>query len=104
IGAEPRKDDRDATANCSARGKCAVGAGEQKRPLTRPLPGRHLGSLQVKLAHHTTQRNRSLDKPVFGFAECEDPRNAKFGSKFVRSHHNLLSCEVIVADWGGTAA
>jgi hypothetical protein len=103
IGAEPRKDDRDATANCPARHKCPVRAGEQKRPLTRRLPGGHLRSLQVKLARQTVERNRSLDKPVFRFAESENPRNAKFGIKFLGSHHNLLSCEVIVADWRATA-
>ena len=31
VGAEPREDDRDATADCPARRKSAVGAGEENR-------------------------------------------------------------------------
>jgi hypothetical protein len=76
VGAEPREDDRDAAADCLARRKRAVGAGEEDRPLARSLPGGQVRSLQVKLARNSVERNRGLDRPVFRFDEIEDAGNA----------------------------
>src|SRR6202047_34522 len=102
-GAEPREDDRDAAADCPARRKSAVGAGEEDRPLARQLPGGQLRSLQVKLARHTVERNRGLDQPVFRFDEIENAGNAEFGSKLLGLHRSFLSREIIIADCGAAA-
>src|SRR4029077_10910071 len=89
-GAEPREDDRDAAANCLARRKRAVGAGEEDRPLARSLPGGQVRSLQVKLARNSVERNRGLDQPVFRFDEIENAGNAEFGSKLLGLHRRFL--------------
>ena len=90
VGAEPREDDRDATADCPARRKSAVGAGEENRLLARRLPGSQVRSLQVKLARHTIERDLGLDQPVFRFNEIENAGNAEFGSQLRGLHRSFL--------------
>src|SRR5580692_12181762 len=102
-GAEPREDDRDAAADCLARRKRAVGAGEEDRPLARRLPGGQLRSLQVKLARDAVERDRGLDQPVLRFDEIENASNAEFGGELRGLHRSFLSAEVIIADCGAAA-
>jgi hypothetical protein len=103
VGAEPREDDRDAAADRPARGKSAVGAGEEDRPLDRRLPGGQVGSLQVKLARDAVERDRGLDQPVFRFDEIENAGNAEFGTELLGLHRSFLFPKIIIADCGASA-
>src|SRR6202047_4039127 len=102
-GAEPREDDRDAAADCPARRKSAVGAGEEDRPLARRLPGGQMRSLQVKLARDAVERDRGLDQPVFRFDEIENASNAEFGGELLALHRSFFSPAIIFADCGAAA-
>jgi hypothetical protein len=59
--------------------------------------------LQVKLASHTVERDRSLDQPVFRFDEIENAGNAEFGGELRGPHRSFLSPKIIIADGGASA-
>ena len=109
VGAEPREDDRDAAADRPARRKNAVGAGEEDRPCARRPPRGQMRSLQVKLARHTVERDRSPYQPVFRFDEIENAGNAEFGGELrglyrsfplPRDHHRRSRCSSAIKKIG----